>query len=65
MGRLKPTDRLRRAVVVEQTSKRDNEDHSSQWHGGVCSKNDLTGPTLLEVSGYGNQALGTDFTTMC
>ena len=45
-----PTD-YKRAVVVEAEVKRNNEDHSqSEWRSTL--KKGLTGPALLEKSGY-------------
>ena len=49
---LKPIERLRGAVVVEAEVKTEQRRPLSGVNGEVRSKKDLTGPTLLEMSGY-------------
>jgi len=40
-------------VVVEAKVKEEPGRPLFGVNGGLCPKNDLTGPTLLEISGYG------------
>jgi hypothetical protein len=40
-----------RALVVDARSEENNQDHSLECFRVVCSKKDLTEPTLLEITG--------------
>jgi hypothetical protein len=52
VGLNRPLDYERAVLVEAEVSEQDNEDHSPEWSGrSVRKKKDLTGPTLLEMSG--------------